>query len=134
MNSELEKNENYISQLVTDSQLLEANINSNLNSIKLEFFTDKDNKNFILEFFNIIQYSMSKFLEKDEDSSSYYIVKAKLEILKDGGSDILKKLGYGYKDFEGNVLYYPNESLFYFQTEGDICISLIAKTYSLNRN
>jgi hypothetical protein len=124
------KGENYISQLVTDSQLMEVNINSNLLSLKLEFFTDKGNQSFILEFLNIIQLNMSKFWEKEEGSIPYYIVNGKLEVIKDGGKEIFNKTGYNYTDSSGNILTYPGKLLFHFQIEGDVSINLIAASYS----
>jgi hypothetical protein len=76
----------------------------------------------------ILQLSVSSI---DDQSGDPVVVSAKIEMLEDGGKEVLASLGYMWYDTDKNVKTYPGSPLVYFLIEGDTCIGVVCREVEL---
>lgn len=76
----------------------------------------------------ILQLSVSG---TEDQSGNPVVVSAKIEMLEDGGKEVLASLGYMWYDTDKNVKTYPGVPLVYFLIEGDTCIGAVCREVEL---
>lgn len=77
---------------------------------------------------DILQLSVSS---TDDQSSDPVVVNAKIEVLEDGGKEVLASLGYMWYDTDKKMKTYPGVPLVYLLIEGDTCIGVVCREAEL---
>ena len=122
-----EKHQKILNNLKSSS-LAEIYMDPTTLSLRLNFTYGPDGKDISIVFFHIAHMTISKIL--DDEDGVFNISEISINGIKDGGSDLLKKLGYMFQDGNG-VLTYPEEKLFHLYIEGDVCMEVICGNYKI---
>lgn len=102
-------------------------------SLHLEFALTGQNRGEIdLKLSNTVQVSVSR--TPNEESGHWYVFEARLVAVLDGGLQVLKSLGHGFrKSTEALDLpfTYPETKLFHFHLEGQVCMDVVCAEYQV---
>jgi len=77
----------------------------------------------------VLQFSVSS---TDDQSGDPVVVGAKIEMLEDGGKEVLASLGHMWYDTNKKVKTYPGVPLVYLLIEGDTCIGVVCQEVELD--
>lgn len=129
MKNDIKQSEKKINEL-NSSEILSINIDPIKFLIKIHFFLPIDGKAITIELKDIALIRIAKDIK--DDDGNYFVAKINFQsITADGGYDIFSKIGYPYFDMDGNVLTYPNRSLYYLSIEGDLCLDIVCGSFEI---
>ena len=83
-----------------------------------------------LELHKVVHAVISQTLD---DEGPHAVGELSLSSVNDGGKEVLNALAYRFLNRDGKAFIYPNNQLYHFHTEGDICVEVVCGSYQLRR-
>ncbi|GAB4289580.1 MAG: hypothetical protein Fur0025_24110 [Oscillatoriaceae cyanobacterium] len=111
------------------SQLTGISFDPESLALTLEFTLGDEVKVIKMQFFQLIHLVISK--EIDENDGCFFVGDVSLTPVADGGKEILSSLLYRFRERDGTVATYPQQSLFHFHLEGGVCIEAVCGEWEL---
>ena len=112
------------------SDILSIDFKLAINSIVIAFISGKDGRSFFMNLNNVVYFKLLKAPYEDDDLC--FVGDIKIDLLKDGGKEILTKLEYGYLDNKGELSKFKKGEGAYVHIEGDLWLDIVCESFEIS--